>query len=54
MAKKLPVAAVAPWLAIAGLLLSLLVAGCADTGASSDNDKRGGFYGGIIGGGTRP
>ncbi len=37
-----------------GLLLALLIAGCADTGSTSDNDKRGVFYGGTTGGGTRP
>ncbi|MBV8507166.1 MAG: hypothetical protein JOZ11_15330 [Alphaproteobacteria bacterium] len=41
-----------------GLLLALLtaglIAGCADTGSTSDNDKRGVFYGGVTGGGTRP
>jgi hypothetical protein len=36
------------------LLLLLLVAGCADSGAASDNDSRGVFYGGISGGGSRP
>jgi hypothetical protein len=42
------------WLALIGLLLSLLAAGCADSGAASDNDKHNGFYGGISGGGTWP
>ena len=42
------------WLAFIGLLLSLAVTGCADTGAASDNDKRGVFYGGISGGRTWP
>jgi hypothetical protein len=40
--------------AVIGLLLALLTAGCADTGATSDNDKRGVFYGGVSAGGTRP
>ena len=40
--------------AVIGLLLVLLMAGCADTGSTSDNDKRGVFYGGITGGATRP
>ena len=40
--------------AVMGLLLVLLTAGCADTGANSDNDKRGVFYGGVSAGGTRP
>jgi hypothetical protein len=43
-----------PWLALIGLLLSLAVAGCADTSAGSDNDKRGVFYGGVTGGHTWP
>jgi hypothetical protein len=37
-----------------GLLLALLIASCADTGSTSDNDKRGVFYGGVSAGGTRP
>jgi hypothetical protein len=36
------------------LTLFLLAAGCADRDTSSDNDKRGGFYGGVSAGGTRP
>jgi len=43
-----------PRIAVIWFLLSLLVAGCADTGAASDNDRRGVFYGGISGGGSRP
>ena len=39
---------------VIGLLLALLAAGCADTGATSDNDKRGVFYGGVSAGGARP
>ena len=43
-----PVAAIA-------VLLSLLVAGCADSGSSSsDQDKHGVFYGGVSGGRTWP
>jgi hypothetical protein len=42
------------WPILLGLLASLLAAACADSGASSDNDKRGVFYGGISGGGARP
>jgi hypothetical protein len=41
-------------LGVIGLLLTLLVVGCADGGASSDNDKHPVFYGGVNGGGTRP
>jgi hypothetical protein len=44
----------AAWFIMIVLLLPLLVAGCADTGAASDNDKRGVFYGGISGGRTWP
>jgi len=40
--------------AVIGLLLGLLTAGCTDTGAASDNDKRGVFYGGVSAGGARP
>ena len=40
--------------AVIGFLLALLTAGCADTGGTSDNDKRGVFYGGVSAGGTRP
>jgi hypothetical protein len=42
------------WSILLGFLASLLVAACADSGNSSDNDKRGVFYGGISAGGTRP
>jgi len=41
------------WFSVMALMLSL-VAGCADSGAASDNDKRGVFYGGVSAGGTRP
>jgi len=44
----------ARWPILLWLLVSLLSAGCADNGAASDNGKRGGFYGGISGGGTWP
>ena len=36
------------------LLMALSAAGCAGNTAPSDSDKRGGFYGGISGGGTWP
>jgi hypothetical protein len=42
------------WFSAMGLMLSLLATGCADAGATSDNDKRGVFYGGVSAGGTRP
>jgi len=32
------------------LLACLAVAGCADSGKRSDDDRFGGFYGGVIGG----
>jgi hypothetical protein len=44
----------ARWPALLGLLLALLAAGCADDRDASDSDKRGGFYGGVSAGGTRP
>ena len=49
-----PVDAMRPWfrLAVIGILLLLVGGGCSDTGASSDNDKRGVFYGGVSGGRT--
>jgi hypothetical protein len=42
------------WSILLGLLMALLITGCADSGDSSDNDRRGGLYGGISGGGVRP
>ena len=42
------------WFIRLGLLVALLVAGCADNAAPWDSDKRGGFYGGISGSGTWP
>ena len=42
------------WFSVLGLVLSLLTASCADTGTTSDNDKRGVFSGGVSAGGTRP
>ena len=42
------------WFSVMALMLSLVAAGCADSGATSDNDKRGVFYGGVSAGGTRP
>lgn len=41
-------------LAVLGLLLTTLAAGCADNGAASGNDRRPVFYGGVSGGGTWP
>jgi hypothetical protein len=42
------------WFALIGIVLSLVIAGCADTSAASDNDKRGVFYGGVFGGHAWP
>jgi hypothetical protein len=42
------------WFSAVGLLFALLSAGCADSGAASNNDKRPMFYGGVSGGGTWP
>jgi hypothetical protein len=42
------------WFAIVGLLLTLLGAGCANTGSASGDDKHPVFYGGVTGGGTWP
>ncbi len=42
------------WLALIGLVLSVLAGGCTDSGTASDNDKHGVFYGGVSAGGTRP
>ena len=45
---------IACWSPLLGFLVTLLVSGCADKDIASDSDKRGGFYGGISAGGTRP
>ena len=45
---------IAPWPLVLGLLAALLVAGCVNKNGASDNDQRGGFYGGVSAGGTRP
>jgi hypothetical protein len=37
-----------------GVVLATLAHGCADIGTSSESDRRGGFYGGVSGGGTWP
>jgi hypothetical protein len=42
------------WPLLLGLLVLLLAPACADNGSASDNDRRGGFYGGISGGGSWP
>ena len=53
MGKKLSTAQVAlrgrGGFVLAGLLLALMVCGCADTGDTSEKE-RGGFYGGVSGG----
>jgi hypothetical protein len=45
---------IARWPSLLGLLAALLAAGCAAKDTASDNDQRGGFYGGVSAGGTRP
>jgi hypothetical protein len=40
------------WRVAALLLACLALAGCADNSKSSDNDRFGGFYGGVTGGGV--
>ncbi|MBO0739445.1 MAG: hypothetical protein J2P48_23395 [Alphaproteobacteria bacterium] len=42
------------WLSGVMLVLTLLAAGCADSGAASDNDKRPVFYGGVSSGVSLP
>ena len=42
------------WLVLTVLVFGFLVVGCAASDTASDNDKHGGFYGGISGGGTWP
>ena len=42
------------WFSAMALVLLLMAAGCTDSGAASDNDKRGVFYGGVSTGGTLP
>jgi hypothetical protein len=42
------------WSGLLLLILSLLVAGCANNGEASDGDKQNGFYGSISGGGAWP
>jgi len=45
---------IARWPLLFGLVATLLAGGCANKDTTSDSDKRGGFYGGISAGGTRP
>lgn len=42
------------WPALIGLLFSMVAVACANNEPAADNDKRGGFYGGVTGGGVRP
>ena len=42
------------WPLLFGLVATLLAAGCVNKDAAPDNDQRGGFYGGVSAGGTRP
>jgi hypothetical protein len=44
----------ARWSALLGLLLTLFAFACTDDRSASESDKRGGFYGGVSAGGTRP
>jgi hypothetical protein len=37
-----------------GLVATLLAGGCGNKDAASDNNQRGGVYGGISAGGSRP
>jgi hypothetical protein len=45
---------IAWWPLLLGLVATLLAAGCVNKDTGSDNDQRGGFYGGVSAGGTRP
>jgi len=45
---------IAWWPLLFGLLATLLAAGCVNKDTASDNNQRGGLYGGISAGGTRP
>ncbi len=37
-----------------GLVATLMAAGCVNKDTAPDNNQRGGFYGGVSAGGTRP
>jgi hypothetical protein len=45
---------IACWRRLLGSLAILLAAGCVNKDTASDNNQRGGLYGGISAGGTRP
>ena len=45
---------IAGWPLLLALVATLLAAGCVNKEAAPDNDQRGGFYGGVSAGGTRP
>jgi hypothetical protein len=45
---------IACWPLLFGLVATLLAAGCVNRDVAPDNDQRGGFYGGVSAGGTRP
>ena len=40
--------------ALIALVLALLTQGCVNNGTATDNSKRGGFYGGVLGADTWP
>ena len=42
------------WPLLFGLVATLLAASCVNNDTASDNNQRGGLYGGISAGGTRP
>jgi hypothetical protein len=42
------------WFALLGVLVAVLLVGCAGPGGTSDDDRRPVFYGGVTGGHTSP
>jgi len=45
---------IARWPLLFALVATLLAAGCANKDSASDDNQRGGLYGGISAGGARP